>query len=217
MGLARGAAVALALVVVPLLWGCAADVDRRATPDELRSLLIRASSVPGYRLQRTLLWDKPVDVVFEALRLPESTHRSQAARFLEKQGFQAGAGQWLTDDRGAQVRVAVIELGSISGARNLHVFARQEAFEQPCWGICGQRAAEFDVAGMPGSSGIEQVPLADRLPADPRPFTSYQIAFTRWKRLYLVVAVGPPGMRRDAAVAAASALYRRATGKAPGT
>jgi hypothetical protein len=217
MGLARGAAVALALAALPLLWGCASEVDRKATPDELRSVLIRASSVPGFRLQRTLLWDKPVDVVFEGLRLPESTHRSHVARFLEKQGFQAGAGQWLTDDRGALLRVAAIELGSISGARNLHGYVHQEALEQPCWGVCGERASGFTVPGMPGSSGVRQLPLADRLPIDPRPFTAYQIAFTRWKRLYLVVAVGPPGMSRDAAVAAAGALYRRATGKAPGT
>jgi hypothetical protein len=217
MGLARGAAVGLAFAVLPLLWGCASEVDRKATPDELRSVLIRASSVPGYRLQRTLLWDKPADVVFEGMRLPESTHRSQAQRFLEKQGFQAGVGQWLTDDRGAQLRVAAIELGSISGARNLHDYARAEALEQPCWGVCGERTSRFDVAGMPGSSGVRQEPVGDRLPIDPRPFTAYQIAFTRAKRLYLVVAVGPPGMSRVAAVAAAGALYRRATGKAPGT
>jgi hypothetical protein len=217
MGLARGAAVAVALAALALVGGCAEGVDRKATPDELRSVLIRASSVPGYRLQRTLLWDRPADVVFEALRLPESTRRSHAIRFLEKQGFQAGAGQWLTDDRGAQVRLAAIELGSISGARNLHGYARAEAFEQPCWGVCGQQASEFDVGGMPGASGIQQRPLGDRLPIDPRPFTSFQIAFTRGKRLYLVVAVGPPGMRSDAAMAAAGALYHRATGKAPGT
>jgi hypothetical protein len=217
MGLARGAAVAAALAVLPLLPGCAEGVDRKATPDELRGLLIRASSLRGYRLRRTMLWDKPADAVFEGMRLPESTRRSHAVRFLEKQGFQAGAGQWLTDDRGAQVRIAVIELGSIAAARNLHAYARAEAFEQPCWGVCGQRASDFDVAGMPGSSGVRQAPLADRLPIDPPPFTSYQIAFTRWKRLYLVIAVGPPGMRPGAAVAAAGALYRRATGKAPGT
>jgi hypothetical protein len=217
MGLARGAAVAVALAALALLGGCAEGVDRKATPDELRSVLIRASSVPGYRLQRTLLWDRPADVVFEALRLPESTRRSHAIRFLEKQGFQAGAGQWLTDDRGAQVRVAVIELGSIAGARNLHMYLRRQAFERPCWGVCGERAAMFDVAGMPGATGVEQLPLADRVPIDPRPFSAYQIAFTRWKRLYLVVAQGPPGLPPDTAIAAAGALYRRATGKAPGT
>jgi hypothetical protein len=207
-----GAALAAAVLSIGGLVGCGGD-DDKTSPASLRNQLLPASEIPGFKSERKFDYDNPIDFVHEGLPLPESTPLSQAVDAFENAGFEAGVGERFVKGKpfegpGASVNVA--QLGSDDDAREALDYVRKEALKQPCLAVCSVQGKEFAVAGIPGAKGVQQTPLPDPPPNAPPPFASYGVGFTIGSRLYLVGTGGGPGqVKKDQALDAAEALYKR--------
>ncbi len=194
--------------------GCGGD-DDGTSPASLRSRLLPASEVPGFKVERRFDWDNPIDLVHDGLPLPETTPLSRAVKAFEDAGFEAAVGERLAVAKGnplegPHARVDVIQLGSDDDAREALDYVRKEALKQPCVGVCSVEIREFAVAGIPGAKGAQLRPQREPPPNAPPPFEAYTVTFTIGPRLFVVNADGGPGqVKKGQVVSAAKALYER--------
>jgi hypothetical protein len=197
-----------------VLVGCGED-DEGTSPASLRSQLLPASEVPGFKIQRKFDWDNPIDLVHEGLALPESTPPSRAVEVLEDAGFEAAVGKRLVVAKGNPFEgpgatVDVIQLGSDDDARETLDYVHKESLKQPCLGVCSVTGREFRVAGIPGAKGAQLTPQREPPPNAPPPFEAYGIGFTIGPRLFIVNAGGgPEQVKKGQVLSAAKALYER--------
>jgi hypothetical protein len=196
------------------LVGCGGDDDGTA-PASLRSQLLPASQVPGFKTERKFDWDNAIDFVTQGLHLPQSTPPSQAVDAFEDAGFEAGVGESFVAAKGnpfqgPRAAVDVVQLGSDDNAREALDYVRKEALKQPCIGVCSVNTREFAVTGIPGAKGVQLTPQRNPPPDAPPPFVAYSIGFTTGPRLYLLNADGGPGqVKKSQVLSAANALYER--------
>jgi hypothetical protein len=196
------------------LVGCGGD-DNGASPASLKSHLLPASDVPGYKVERELSWDNAIDFTAEGLQLPESTPPSRAVKVFEDAGFEAGVGERLVVAEGNRfeappANVDVVQFGSDDGARDALDYVRKEALKQPCFAVCSVEGREFAVPGIPGAKGMQLIPLREPPPDAPPPFEAYGVGFTIGPRLYLTNSDGPPGqVKKSRVLGTAKKLYER--------
>jgi hypothetical protein len=201
-------------VLCAVLVGCGDD-DGGTSPASLRSQLLPASELPGFKTERNFAWDNPIDFAHEGLLVPESTPLSQAVEAFEDAGFEAGAGEVFRAAEGNPFEsphpsVGVVQLGSDDDAREALDYVRKEALKPPCFNVCSVNAREFAVTGIPGAKGAQLTPQRNPPPDAPPPFVSYAVGFTIGPRLYLVHADGGPGqVKKGQVLSAAKALYDR--------
>jgi hypothetical protein len=214
---ARLLCVTLALVGVSIagLVGCGGD-DNGTSPANLRSHLLPASAVPGFKIERNFSWDNPIDLVAQGLPLPQATPPSRAVKVFEDAGFEAAVGLGLVGKgntfEGPHATIDVIQLGSDDDARDALDYVRKEALKQPCFAVCSVEGREFAVEGIPGAKGVQLSPLRNPPPNAPPPFEAYGVGFTIGPRLYVTNADGGPGqVKKDRVLSAARALYERNT------
>jgi hypothetical protein len=208
--LALGAPFILAVA----LMGCGGN-DDSVSPASLKGHLPPAYDLAGFKVERELGWDNPIDLVAQGLPLPESTPPSRAVEVFEDAGFEAGAGERLVvakgnEFEGPEAGVAVVQLGSDDEARDALDYIRKEGLKQPCFAVCSVEGREFAVPGIPGAKGVHLTPLRQP-PADaPPPFEAYGVGFTIGPRLYLTNSGGHPGqVNKSWVLAGAKALYER--------
>lgn len=200
-------------VLCAVLVGCGDDGG--TSPASLRSQLLPASELRGFKTERKFDWDNPIDFVHEGLLVPESTPLSQAVEAFEHAGFEAGVGETFVAAEskpfeGPHADVGVVQLGSDDDAREALDYARKEALKPPCFNVCSVNAREFAVNGIPGAKGVQLTPQRNPPPDAPPPFVSYAVGFTTGPRLYLVHADGGPGqVKKRQVLSAAKALYER--------
>lgn len=206
--------MAVSVLCAVALVGCGDDDDGTSSAS-LRSQLLPASELPGFKTERKFDWGDPIDFVHEGLLLPESTPRSQAVEAIEDAGFEAGVGESFVVAKGSKFEgpraaVAVAQLGSDDEAREALDYAHKEALKPPCFGVCSVNVREFAVTGIPGAKSAQLTPQRNPPPDAPPPFVSYAVAFTTGSRLYLVHAEGEPGqVKKRQVLSAAKALYER--------
>jgi hypothetical protein len=194
--------------------GCGGD-DNGTSPASLKSHLLPASAVPGFKIERNFDWDNPIDLVAEGLPLPQTTPPSRAVKVFEDAGFEAAVGEQLVAAKGntfesPHATIDVIQLGSDDDARDALDYVRKEALKQPCFAVCSVEGREFAVEGIPGAKGVQLSPLRNPPPNAPPPFEAYGVGFTIGPRLYVTNADGGPGqVKKDRVLSAAKALYAR--------
>jgi hypothetical protein len=206
--------LAAPFILALTLIGCGGD-DKGVSPASLKSRLLPASDVPGFKIERNFSWDNPIDLVGQDFPLPESTPPSQAVKAFEDAGFEAGVGERLVVAKGnpfegPNASVDVVQLGSDDEARDALDYVRKEAQKQPCFAVCSVEGREFPVSAIPGAKGVQLTPLK-KPPADaPPPFEAYGVGFTIGPRLYFTSSGGPPGqVKKSQVLSAAKALYQR--------
>jgi hypothetical protein len=211
------AALASSVLCTGGLAGCGGD-DDGTSPASLRSQLLPASEIHGFKSERKFEWDNPIDYVGQGLQgriLPESTPPSQAVDALEDAGFEAGVGNRFVAAegnrfQGPEMAVDVVQFGSDDDARDALEYLGKEAEKPPCFGVCSVGIREFPVTGIPGATGVQLTPLPDPPPDAPPPFEAYGVGFTIGPRVYLVDAGGGLGqVEKSQIVSAAKALYHR--------
>ena len=210
------AALASSVVCSGALVGCGGDDDGGTSPASLRSQLLPASAVPGFKTEGKFDWDTPTDFVRQGLKhVPESTPFSRVVDTFENAGFEAGVVESFVAAKGSPVKgphvlVDVVQLGSDDNAREALDYVLKEALKQPCVGVCSVTTRRFAVTGISGAKGVQLTPLRNPPPDAPDPFVAYDIGFTSGPRLYLVSADGGPGqVKKSQILSAAKALYKR--------
>jgi hypothetical protein len=209
-----GTKLAVAALVTFGLVGCGGN-DNGVSPASLKSRLLPASDLPGFKVERDFSWDNPIDFVGQDLPLPESTLPSRAVKAFEEAGFEAGVGERLVVAKGNPFEgpgasVDVIQLGSNDEARDALDYVRKEGLKQPCFAVCSVEGREFAVPGIPGAEGVQLTPLRRPAPDAPPPFEAYGVGFTIGPRLYLANSGGPPGLvKKRQVLRTAKALYER--------
>jgi len=216
--------MAFALLLAAPLAACGGGDDDTSS-ESLRSSLLPASSFPGYKLHRIYSWEDPIDFTAQGLPVSQNTDPSDVVELVRDADFSAASGEDLEKEDGSSFfSVAVAKVGSADKAGELADHIRREALKRPCYGTCSERSETFAVSGIPGASGVAQVPAktpvgqeptaahAEPEPGAPPPFVAYGIGFTIGDRIYLVGGNGQPGrVQKDAVVQAAHELYRRAS------
>ena len=209
-----GTKLAVAALLTLGMVGCGGN-DNAVSPASLKSRLLPASDLPGFKVERDFSWDNPIDFVGEDLPLPESTPPSRAVKTFEDAGFEAGVGERLVAAKGnkfegPQASVDVIQLGSDDEARDALDYVRKEGLKQPCFAVCSVEGREFAVPGIPGAKGVQLTPLRQPPPDAPPPFEAHGVGFTIGPRLYLTNSGGHPGqVKKSQVLRVAKALYER--------
>ena len=108
------------------------------------------------------------------------------------------------------------ELGSEDGARIALDWLVKDA-KKPCPESCATVLSDFDVAGIPDSSGARRLTTAEAIEAagtpNQIPRDDYLVAFTVGSSVYTVNLAGPPGsVTEQQAREIASAYYDRLAG-----
>lgn len=207
-------ALAAPFILTLTLIGCGGN-DDAVSPASLKSQLLPASDVPGFKVERDFSWDNPIDFTVQGLPLPESTPPSRAVKAFEDAGFEAGVGETLVPATGKKFQgppknVDVVQLGSDDEARDALDYVRQEGLKQPCFAGCSVEGREFAVPGIPGAKGVQLTPLRQPAPDAPPPFEAYGVGFTIGPRLYFTNSDGPPGqVKKSQVLDTAKALYER--------
>src|SRR5688500_11449292 len=102
------------LLVALFVAGCGGDDE--TSPDSLRSRLLPASEVPGFKVKRTFEWDNAVDYVVQGLFISQNTRPSEVIDVAEDAGFEAGAGEILSQGgMSAEVSVLAARFASDDG------------------------------------------------------------------------------------------------------
>jgi hypothetical protein len=209
-----GVKLSLVGLFVLALAGCGGD-DDAVSPGSLKSRLLPASAVPGFKVERQANWDNPIDFVGQGLPLPESTLPSRAVKVFEDAGFEAAVGERFVVAKGNKfdgpdAGVAVVQLGSDDKARDALDYVRKEGLKQPCFAVCSVEGHEFPVSGIPGAKGVQLTPLRQPPPDAPPPFEAYSVGFTIGPRLFLTNSGGGPGqVKKSRVLEAAKGLYER--------
>jgi hypothetical protein len=197
------------LFVAALLAGCGGDDE--TSPESLRSRLLPASEVPGFKLKRTFEWDNAVDYVVQGLFVSQNTRPSEVIDVVEGAGFEAGAGEIFSQGgEGPDISVLAAKFASGDDAREVRDRVHQEDLTQPCYGVCSQIQSDVAVSGIPDAKGAESVPDPNPPPDAPPPFEGYAVEFTVGSYLYVVNGGGGPGhLEKRQVLDAATALYRQ--------
>jgi hypothetical protein len=199
----------IALLVVALSAGCGGDDE--TTPDSLRSRLLPAAEVPGFKVKRTFEWDKAVDYAVQGVFFSENTKPSELVGVIEDAGFEAGAGQdFAQSAMGPGISVRAVKFASGEGAEEVRDRLHQEDLTQPCYGVCSQIQSDVAVSGIPDARGAQSVPDPNPPPDAPPPFEGYAVEFTVGSYLYVVNGGGGPGqLEKQDVLDAATALYQQ--------
>jgi hypothetical protein len=198
------------LVVAAVAAGCGGD-DDGTSPESLKSRLLPASEVQGFKVRRTFEWDNAVDYTVQGVFFSESTRPSELVGVIEDAGFEAGAGQEFSKGgMGPGMSVRAVKFASGEGAEDVRDRLHQEDLTQPCYGVCSQIQSDLTVSSIPGAKGAQSVPDPKPPPNAPPPFEGYAVEFTLGPYLYVVNGGGGPGqLKKEQVLDAATALYDR--------
>jgi hypothetical protein len=198
------------LVLAVLVAGCGGG-DDESSPASLKTRLLPASEVPGFKVERSFEWDNAIDLTDQGLFVSENTRLSDVVDVIEEAGFEAGAGEALSKGRmGPGMTVLAAEFASDDGAEDVRDRLHQENLKQPCYGACSQIQSGLPVTGIPDAKGAQTVPNPKPPPNAPPPFEGYAVEFTIGPYLYVVNGGGPPGSgMKNRVVDAATALYEQ--------
>lgn len=146
-----------------------------------------------FKVERYFEWKDPIDVVAQGFALPEVTAPSQGVAVLKKAGFDAGAGEVLTNGPfGPQLVVDAIKFNSAGGANEVRDWLHGQDLTQPCFSTCSEGVSNLSLASVPGSKAAKQVPLSKLPRNSPPPFDHYAAEFTIGPYLYVVDIHGAP-------------------------
>jgi hypothetical protein len=146
------------------------------------------------RVERYFEWKDPIDVVTQGFALPEATAPSQAVDVVKKAGFDAGAGEVLTNGpTGPRLVVDAIKFDSPGGATQVRDWLHGQDLTQPCFSTCSESVSNLNLASVPGSKAAKQVPLSKPPPNSPEPFDHYAVEFSIGPYLYVGDIHGAPG------------------------
>ena len=147
-----------------------------------------------FSVERYFAWKNPIDVVGQGFVLPEVTAPSQGVDVVKKAGFDAGAGEALTQGAaGPQLLVDAIKFKSAAGATQVRDWLHKQDLTQPCFSICSENVSNLNLASVPGSTAAKQVPLTKLPRNSPEPFDRYAVEFSMGPYLYTGVINGGPG------------------------
>ena len=208
----------VAIVAVMLLAiGLAAcgDDNGGTSSAELKSQLLPASGVKGFKVERDFEWDNPTDLTVQGLFLPQDTLPSEAVSEIDDAGFDAAAGESFEVAKGnpfdgPHMQVNVIAVGSDSDAQTIRDYLHEQDLKQPCFQVCSVNPSSISVPGIPDAKGAQQVPQKDPPPNAPPPFAAYAVEFPIGARVYVVGgAGGPDQIKKQQVLDAAKALYEQ--------
>ena len=202
--LVRAALLAMLLLAATGLVACGGDDGESAQPLTLEQRLLRASDVPGSKVD-------PVEVRLTADNLlkftnwPEYVPAAEIDRDkLEQAGFVSAihetrfipktpGGEHTRD--ATHVRILVMQFDFDDGAATgADLVAENE--RKPCPGSCAAQITEFDVSSVPDAHGIRRLTTAESLKAtgaEGEPSDVYSIVFADGPFTYLVNSSGDPG------------------------
>jgi hypothetical protein len=147
-----------------------------------------------FKVERYFAWKNPIDVVTQGFGLPEATAPSEAVDVVKKAGFDAGAGEVLTNGpTGPRVVIDAIKFKSASGASKIRDWLHGQDLIQPCFAACSENVSNLNLAGIPGSRAAKQVPLSKPPRNAPPPFDRYATEFAMGSYLYVADVNGGPG------------------------
>ena len=111
----------------------------------------------------------------------------------------------------------VIQFDSPDAAKEMADFFHTDGV-RPCPESCAFQVSEFDVAGIPGATGVRRVATEEDIKAagtgENRPHDSYAIQYADGDFAYRIELGGLPGEpSQDKAVEIATALYERVYGR----
>jgi hypothetical protein len=147
-----------------------------------------------FRVERYFAWKNPIDVVAQGFALPEVTAPSQGVDVVKKAGFDAGAGEVLTNGvTGPRLVVDAIKLKSAAGANKVRDWLHGQDLMQPCFAVCSESGSNLNLSSVPGSRAAKQVPLSKLPRNSPPPFDRYAVEFSVGPYLYVAQINGDPG------------------------
>jgi hypothetical protein len=207
----------MSVVIVLLALGVAAcgDDNGGTSAAELKSQLLPATDVKGFKVERSFEWDNPTDVVVQGLFLPQDTAPSDAVGEIDDAGFDAAAGESLVVSKGnpfdgPRMQINVMATGSDGDAKKLRDYLHEQDLKQPCFQVCSVNPSAIAVPGIPDAKGAQLVPQKEPPPNAPPPFQGYAVEFPLGDQLYVVGGGGGPGqIKKQQVLDAAQALYSR--------
>jgi hypothetical protein len=172
--------------------GCGGD-DDGGTPEALKGHLPQGKDL-GLQTEREFEWTNATDYGVQGPFYSEGTKPSEWIDAIENAGFEAGAGVTLVDEKsGSTLWLGAAEFDSDQGATEARDRLHEEDLKQPCLAACAVTPEEHEVAGIPESVAVHQVPTPGKLPKGLHRFERYLLEFTVGSNLYFVQSDGPPG------------------------
>jgi hypothetical protein len=208
-------AVSVVIVLLALGLGACGDDNGGTSTSDLKSQLLPATDVKGFKVERTFEWDNSTDLAVQGLFLPEETAPSDAVGEIDDAGFDAAAGESLVVAKGKpfdgpRMQIDVIATGSDEDAKKLRDYLHGQDLKQPCFQVCSVNPSSIAVPGIPDAKGAQLVPQKEPPPNAPPPFQAYAVEFPIGDQLYFVGGGGGPGqIKKQQVLDAAKALYSR--------
>ena len=172
--------------------GCGGD-DDGGTPEALKDHLPQGEEL-GLETEREFEWDTATDYSVQGPFYSEGTKPSEWIEAIEDAGFEAGAGATLVDEKsGSTLWLGAAQFESEEGATEARDRLHEEDLKQPCFAACAVTPQEYEVADIPDSVAVHQVPNPGKLPKGLHRFERYLLEFTIGSNMYFVQADGPPG------------------------
>ena len=172
--------------------GCGGE-DDGGTPEALKDHLPQGEDL-GLETEREFEWENAADYSIQGPGYSEGTQPSEWIEPIEDAGFEAGAGAVLVDEKsGSTLWLGAAEFESDEGATEARDRLHEEDLKQPCFAICAVTPQEYEVAGIPDSVAVHQVPNPGKPPKGLHKFERYLLEFTIGSNLYFVQTDGPPG------------------------
>jgi hypothetical protein len=200
----RAVLLAIVLAATVGLVACSGDDGESAAPLTMEERLLRASEVPGSKLD-------PVETRLTADNLDEFTGWQEyvpAAEIdrseLQKAGFVSAVAEtrYIPKTPGgahtrdaAHVRMLVMQFESDEGAADGAELVRKNGLK-PCPGDCAMRIEEFEPSGIDDADGIRHFATKEEIEAtggEGVPTDSYTIVFTDGPFVYEVEGFDDPG------------------------
>ena len=169
--------------------GCGGD-GGGATPEALKAHLPESKDL-GLQTEREFEWTNATDYSVEGPGYSEGTKPSEWIDAIENAGFEAGAGAILVD--GSTLWLGAAEFDSEEGATEARDRLHEEDLKQPCFAACAVNPQDHEVAGIPDSVAVHQVPNPGPPPKGLHKFERYLLEFIIGSNLYFVQSDGPPG------------------------
>jgi hypothetical protein len=207
MRLRRATPVLGALVGLLAAAGCGGS--GQVSAGALKPRLLEAAALPGYRLERTLDWRDPVDLVAQGMFLPAATAPSAAVKVVRDAGLRGAAGEVLASGSGidtAEITVGVAEFKSAAAATRMRDWMHQQDLQQPCFSECIFSPHAAALPGVPNGVFVVQSSHPPGQPAKKSP-TNFHVEFTKGPYLYFAATQGSPGDQPK--VVAGTQLYYR--------
>jgi hypothetical protein len=205
--------VTVMMVLLALGLAACGDDNGGTSSAELKSQLLPASDVKGFKVERSFEWDNPTDLTVQGLFLPAETKPSDAVNEIDDSGFDAAAGESLAVSKGntfngPHMQLNVVQLGSDEDAKTVRDYIHDQDLKQPCFEVCSVDPSAIAVPGIPDAKGAQLVPQKEPPPNAPPPFEAYAVEFPIGGRLYTVQAGGGPGqIKKQQVLDAAKAFY----------